>query len=282
VRVAAPFAGTLEQLQVKRGMSVASGTPLFALEQENEAAARREAQERLRNAQAQLDDLSKGKRQPELDTIRAQLAQAEASQKLSAATLARQQQLVEKNFVSKAALDEARSASERDRARIAELNAQLKTARLPARQDEIRAAQFTVQAAREALAQADWKLAQKSVRSSVEGLVTDTLYAQGEWVPAGSPVVSLLPPQNIKLRFFVPETLLGSISAGRAVSVRCDGCDAPISARIGYISPQAEYTPPVIYSRESRAKLVYMIEAWPGPADALRLHPGQPLEVRLQ
>ena len=164
---------------------------------------------------------------------------------------------------------------------MSELKAQLATARLAARPDEIRAAQAATAAAREALAQAEWRLEQKSLRAPRDGQVTDTLYVQGEWVPAGSPVVTLLPPTHIKVRFFIPEKILGSVKVGQPVSVRCDGCGEPITAPVSYISPQAEYTPPVIYSRENRAKLVFLLEARPAPAEATRLHPGQPVEVRL-
>ena len=125
-------------------------------------------------------------------------------------------------------------------------------------------------------------LTQKSLRAPQDGYVTDTLYVQGEWVPAGSPVVTLLPPANTKVRFFVPERILGSIRLGQQVSVLCDGCGEPVPAPVTYVAPQAEYTPPVIYSRENRAKLVFMVEARPAPAHAAKLHPGQPVEVRLQ
>lgn len=91
----------------------------------------------------------------------------------------------------------------------------------------------------------------------------------------------MLPPQNIKVRFFVGESVLGALKLGAPVSVRCDGCAAPIPAMIAFISPQAEYTPPVIYSRETRTKLVYLIEARSTPDDAVKLHPGQPVEVTL-
>ena len=101
-------------------------------------------------------------------------------------------------------------------------------------------------------------------------------------MPAGSPVVSLLPPGNVKLRFFVPETVVGKLSLGHAVEARCDGCAAAIAAKISYISPQPEFTPPVIYSNESRSKLVFLVEAEPRAQDAARLHPGQPLDIRLQ
>lgn len=282
VRVAAPFAGTLQSLAVKRGAQVKAGDPLFALEQENEAAARREAEERLRNAGAQLANLKKGKRAPELDAIRAQLAQAEAALKLSAVQLKRQEQLVAQNFISKERLDEARTAYDRDTQRVAELRAQLATARLAARPDEIKAAEYSVEAAKAALAQAEWRLAQKSVKAPVAGLVQDTHYVLGEWVTANAPVVSLLPPQNIKVRFFVRETELGAVKVGQKLAVTCDGCAAPLAAEVSFISPQAEFTPPVIYSRQERAKLVYLVEARPAADDATKLHPGQPVEVKFE
>jgi HlyD family secretion protein len=282
VRVAAPFAGTLEVLAVKRGTQVKAGDPLFTLEQENEAAARGEARERLRNAEAQLANLQKGKRPSEIEAIRAQLAQAEAALALSTTQLKRQEQLVEQNFIARERLDEARATHDRDVQRVAELKAQLATARLAARPDEIKAAEHNVEAAKAALAQAEWKLDQKSVKSAVAGLVQDTYFVHGEWVNANQPVVSLLPPQNIKARFFVPERELGAIRLGQKLALACDGCPAPIPAVVSFISPQAEYTPPVIYSQQERAKLVFLVEARPAPEDAVKLHPGQPLEVRFQ
>jgi len=282
VRLAAPIAGQLARLNVARGATVKAGDALFALEKENESAARREAEEHLRQAEAQYKNLLTGKRPEEIDAIRAQLAQAEAGLKLSAVNLARQEQLVRDNFVSKDKTDEARSGRDRDHARVNELKAQLAAGRLAARPDEIMAAQAAVAAARQALAQADWRLEQKSLRAPQDALVADTIYTQGEWVPAGSPVVSLLPPANIKVRFFIPENLLGAVKLGQAVGMRCDGCGDAIGATITYIAPQAEYTPPVIYSKDNRAKLVFLVEARPKPADAVKLHPGQPVEVKLQ
>lgn len=282
LRVASPLAGQLARLHVSRGATVRRGDPLFALEQDNEAAALRQAEGQLRQAEAQYRNLLTGKRPEEIDAIRAQLAQAEAGLRLSQSTLERQEELVRAKFVSQEAAETARSARDRDRARVSELKAQLAAASLAARPDEIKAARAASAAAREALAQAEWRLEQKSVRSPQDAEVADTLYVQGEWVPAGSPVIALLPPTNIKVRFFVPERILGSVKVGQRVSVRCDGCGDPISAPITYIAPQAEYTPPVIYSRENRAKLVFLAEARPSPAEAVRLHPGQPVEVRLQ
>jgi HlyD family secretion protein len=114
----------------------------------------------------------------------------------------------------------------------------------------------------------------------VAGLVVDTLYRPGEWVPAGAPVVSLLPPANVKIRFYVPETTVGTLRMGDAVNVRCDGCGADTAAAIRFIAPQAEFTPPVIYSREHRANLVFLVEARPSAPNPA-LHQGLPVEVAL-
>jgi HlyD family secretion protein len=173
----------------------------------------------------------------------------------------------------------ARAEYERDQARVAELQAELETAQLGARADEIEAAEAEVEAARAQLAQAEWRLDELSQAAPQAGLVIDTLYRPGEWVAAGAPVVQMLPPENIKLRFFVPEPQLGAIQVGALVEVRCDACAPGLTAEIRYIAPEAEYTPPVIYSREMRAKLVYLVEARPRQPDALR--PGQPADVTI-
>ena len=281
VRLAAPFAGSLTTLNVKRGDLVAANAPLFALEQENERAARDEAAARLARAEAQWGNLRTGRRPDEIAAIRAQLAQAEAAQKLSAADYARTAALVKSGFLSPTRLDEARTGAERDRARVAELNAQIRVAQLAGRPAELAASAADIKAAGELLAQAEWKLAQKSQRAPMAAMVVDTLYNRGEWVQAGAPVLSLLPPENIKLRFFIPQQQLGQVKVGQPVQVSCDGCAAPIAANISFISPQAEYTAPLIYSKENRATLVFLVEARPAPADAVKLHPGQPVEVKL-
>ncbi len=280
VYVASPVAGRLEALQVARGAQVAAGAPLFQLDRSSEQPARDDAAARLAQAEANLADLKKGKRPSELDAIQAQLAQANAMLQLSAAALRRQEHLVATHVASREALDEASAAHERDTARVAELEAELQTAHLGGRADEIQAAEAAVNAGRAQLAQADWRLDQLSQAAPKAGLVVDTLYRPGEWVTAGAPVVQLLPPANVKIRFFVPEPQLGAISVGDEVRVHCDACAPNLTAVISFISPDAEYTPPVIYSREMRAKLVYLVEAKPGEPSVLR--PGQPVDVTLQ
>jgi HlyD family secretion protein len=281
VRVAAPFAGTLQQLSVRRGAQVAAGAPLFALERENETAARREATERLAAAQARLANLQTGKRPPEIEMAAEQLQQARAARELSAANLKRQKQLLASGFVSMAVVDDASAQLKRDEAHVAELTASVATTKMPARDAEIRAAEADARAAQEVVAQSDWRLAQRAVAATATGLVNDTYYTVGDFVPAGSPVVSLLPPGNVKARFYVPEPMLARVRAGTEVKLTCDACGAPIPATIDYVSNRAEYTPPVLYSKENRGKLVFLVEARPAPVEAARLKPGQPIDVTL-
>jgi HlyD family secretion protein len=278
VRVAAPLSGTLLQLTVDRGAQVARDAPLFTLESEQERAARAEAEARVRQAQATLANLEKARRPPEIAAVRAQLAQAQASLRQSEADLARTEKLVADKFLAPQRRDEALATRDRDRARVAELGHQVQIANLPARSDEIAAANAEVKAASDTLAQAQWRVAQKTQTAPAAGLVVDTLYRSGEWVPAGSPVVSLLPPANVKIRFYVPETMVGTLRIGDRVGVRCDGCGSDIAAAIRFIAPQAEFTPPVIYSRENRANLVFLVEARPEAFNPA-LHPGLPVEV---
>ncbi|MFO1397487.1 MAG: HlyD family efflux transporter periplasmic adaptor subunit [Burkholderiales bacterium] len=282
VNVASPIAGRLDQLAVKRGDDVAAQAPLYALEAVSEAAAQRQAAEQVKAAEAQLADLKQGRRVPEQDVTRAQLAQARVDEQRAATTLARDEAQFRVGGIARAQLDDTRSAHAAAQARVTQLASELAVAQLPSRGEQIKAQAAQVEAARAALAQAAWKLDQKSVRSLQAGRVYDTLYREGEWVTAGGPVVRLLAPGNVKVRFFVPESIVGSLAVGRAVSIRCDGCAAAVPATLTYVANEAEFTPPIIYSNETRSKLVFMVEARPAPADAAKLHPGQPVSVELK
>jgi HlyD family secretion protein len=280
VYVASPFGGALRQLAVQPGQTVARDAPLFELDADSERAARDEAAARLESAKAQAADTGKGRRADEIAVTQAQLAQARAQALLASSELVRQQQLVAQGFISASRLDDARNAAEQGRARVAELQAALRVAQLPARSDERAAAAATTQAAADVLRQNEWRAQQKQQAAPADARVADTFFRVGEWVQAGQPVVALLPPGNIRARFFVPEAELGALALGDPVQVSCDGCGAPIAARISFIATQAEYTPPVIYSNAQRAKLVFRIDAKPEASQAERLKPGQPIDVR--
>jgi HlyD family secretion protein len=129
--------------------------------------------------------------------------------------------------------------------------------------------------------QANWRLDQLRRAAPAAGVIVDTLYREGEWVAAGSPVVRMLPPANIKVRFFVPQAELSRLPVGQEVTIRCDGCASTVAARVSYVATEPEYTPPIIYSNENRSKLVFMIEARPDEAERAALRPGQPVEVSL-
>jgi len=279
VYVAAPLPGTVT-LQVSRGNMVKRGEALFALESVAERSARDEAARRLAQARAGLEDARKGMRPTELAALRAQLQQAKDALNLAESEFGRQERLFQSGTVSAQDLDRARSARDQQTQLVARLQAELQTAGLGARSDQVVAAQANVRALEAALARAEWELSQKSQRAPEAALVYDTLYRSGEWVAAGRPVVSLLPPGNIKVRFFVPETRIAAIHPGDPVQVSVDGVEGTFGGNVSFISPRAEYTPPVIYSRENRAKLVFMVEATFPPEIAARLHPGQPVDVR--
>ena len=279
VYVAAPLSGRLETLAVQKGARVEAGAPLFTLERNAETAAQSEAAGQLRQAQARLEDLKKGLRPTELDALAARLEQARAVAELSRLELARQENLFKTHVISDRDYDQARLVHESNRRAVEELDAQIGTARLGGRSDAIAAAVAAVTAAAAALEHADWSVNQKTQSAPKAGLIYDTLYREGEFVAAGSPVVVLLPPDNLKVRFFVPEAEFAALKAGDRVHVTATGLPAPLEARVSYLSAQPEYTPPILYNRENRAKLVFMVEAVFDAAVARDLHPGQPADV---
>jgi len=281
VYVASPYGGALATLSVRRGMQVNTGDPLFALEQVSEKAARDETERKLNQARANLEDRRKGKRPSEIASLRAQLQQAQAALQLSLREVARQEGLASvPGAAVEVEVDRARSARDQNRQRVSQLEAELNTALLGSRTDQIVAAEAEVRAKEAALAKAEWDLAQKRQVAPKTGFVFDTLYREGEWVPAGRPVVVLLPPDHIKVRAFVSQPKLGSIKLGDPVHVTVDGVQGSIQGKISYISPKAEYTPPMLYSQGSRDKLVFMVEVLFDQVAVTNLHPGQPVDVR--
>jgi HlyD family secretion protein len=282
VYVAAPYAASLEKLAVHRGQQIDKDVELFALDSRPQKAALDEADRRLAQARATLEDLRKGRRPTEIESLAAMLEQAQASLVRNKVEYDRIEKLEKSGASSTEELDAARSARDQDRARVTQLEADLKTANLGSREDQIAAAEATVKAQEAMLVKAEWDLSQMKQSSTKAGLVFDTLYREGEWVAAGRPVVMLLPPANIKVRAFVPEPRIGELKLGDQLEVLIDGVEKPFVGKVSYISAKAEYTPPIIYSRQSRSKLVFMIELTFDPEVAAELHPGQPLDVRLK
>jgi HlyD family secretion protein len=282
IYVSSPLAGRLDTLAVEKGSRVPKGAPLFELEHASETAALNQADQQLQAALDQLQDISKGSRPEEIAAMEAHLGQSRAAEDLAKLDLARQSDLFKSGAISASDYDHARLTHKGLAQSVDEDKARLETARLGGRADAVAAAKAIVQAAQDSLDHAKWGVDQKSQAAPAEALVYDTLYRQGEYVSAGSPVVTLLPPANIKVRFFVSEPDFGLIKAGDRVSVSVDGVPSPLDGRVTYLSPQPEYTPPVLYNQDNRSKLVYMIEAVFPDKVAADLHPGEPVDVRLQ
>jgi HlyD family secretion protein len=278
IYVAAPLAGQLQKLAVQKGARVEAGAPLFTLEQSAELASLREMAERLRQAQAKLADLKKGQRPSELAALEARLAQTRTAAELSARELERATKLHQTTVLSDDNYDRARLNHEANQAIIAQTGAQLITAQLGSRVDAIAAAEAEVAATQALLDRAGWSVAQKAQTAPRAALVYDTLYREGEFVAAAAPVVALLPSENIKVRFFVPETEFATLQAGDRLQITINGRPT-LAAHISYLSPQPEYTPPVLYNRENRSKLVFLVEALFDRSSTRDLHPGQPVDV---
>ena len=232
VEMAPAIAGTLTDMPVHEGQRVRRGDPIFSLEAQREQDALQEATQHAAAARARYEDLTKGRRRQEIDVLGAQLQQAQAERTLAAIQLQRVRELYTGHTVPKSDLDVAQSNDRRAAARVKELQGQLEVARLAARNDLITAAGRDVDAADAVVAQSKWSLDQKSGHAPRDAWVEKVYRRVGEWIPAGAPVVSLLPDANRIVRFFVPEPELENIKPGQAVTVTCDNCPGGIGAHI--------------------------------------------------
>jgi HlyD family secretion protein len=281
VKVAPTQPGLLTDVTVARGDQVAVGAALFAQDDTADRAARDQARRQLGQAQEQLANLEAAGKPTEIEQAEANLADARAILDRMKSDLERGEGLIRTGAITLQTLDQRRADYRSATARVAGMEAALAQARAPLGRDrEIKAQRAAVEAARAGLEMAEWRLSQRRVSAPAAARVADVLARPGETMAAGAPVVSLLPPGNIFVRFFVPETDLAILHHGDAVAIICDSCPSGLSGMISFIAPQAEYTPPVIYSEMSRAKLVYKIEARSPPERAALLNPGQPVAVR--
>jgi len=281
VRMAPPVSGQIETFSVTEGDKVTVGQDLFTLENKREVALRDAAKAQLQHDRESLENLQKGRRPEEIDASEAALEQAKATLRRSKIFLERQEKLSPTRVISKQQLDDAREAYEEAEAHVNELTANLAVAHLLSRIDEVHAAESTVRASEANLYSQQWPVDQKNVKAPVDGIIFEKIYQRGEWVNAGSPVLTILPTNDTKVRFFVAQTALAKLHLKTKVLVRIDGQERPIEAFVTFISPQAQYTSPFIYSNEQRAKFVYLIEAEPAQKDKEGLHPGQPVDVEL-
>lgn len=272
--------GVVKTLNVKRGDEVLAGQTLFSLNDEREAANLRGASSQLERAKAMLSDLEKGLRDSEISAILARLEQAKSALDLAKLTLDRQQGLRRTGAGSQQNFDSASAGHDLASARVVELEAELITARLGARDDVLLSQLAEVERLRALVDEANWTLSQRHAVAPTDGFIEDVFYREGEFIAKGKAGVSLLAPENIKIRFFVPQEDFSAIKLGQNLKVYCDGCrEAGLSAEVSYISSNAEFTPPVIYSEGVRDKLVFMVEA---RLIGATLKPGQPVDVMVK
>lgn len=275
--VGAANAGPVSSIAVQRGDRVRAGQPLFALDAAQLTAARDQAAAQAAVAEAQLRDAEKGQRPQELAVYDAERAAAQAQTRQAQADYDRVAPLVARGIYAPAKLDQVKAALDTARANAAAVARRKAVGELGQRPDAVTAARSAVASAREALAAAQSRLDQISPRAPAAARVQDVFYQSGEWVAANQPVVALLSDDRVRLRFFVPEAEVARYRIGMAVRFSCDGCGPERMARINYVSPRPEFTPPVIYSREARQRLVFLVEARPDAGTPLA--PGQPVDI---
>ncbi len=272
-------AGRVSALSVAEGAQVSAGARLARLEDDIQRAELAAAQATLGEAQARLDKARAAQQRPEdVAILEAGERRAAAAFDLAGIELERQKSLVPKGAVSQATLDTAQHHYDQAQASLDEIRRQIDVARIAARAEDIAAAEAVLRQAQAQQEAAQVRLDRRDLKSPAPGRVQTLYYRVGELVPEGRPLVSVLPPDLVKIVFFVPEPVLPRLAPGARVFAACDGC-ADIAATVSFVSDVAEYTPPVIYSREERAKLVYRVEAMPQTPAAAR--PGQPVTVRL-
>ncbi|WP_269808343.1 HlyD family secretion protein [Klebsiella africana] len=271
----------IERLLINKGDNVATGQELVKIESFDAQNTLLRAEEKLSAESALLRNLESGERPEELDIIRSQIKKAQSAESQVKRQLGRYRKLYATHAISLAEWEDIRDELTQKGAQVEELINQLKARQLPARQDEISQQLSLVAAAKLERDKALWDVQQTTIVSPVNAQVFDIIYRPGERTSAGKPIISLLPPENIKVRFFIPEAMLGRFKVGAKVRLLCDGCSEPISGVINYISPEAEFTPPVIYSTKRREKLIFMAEAVPVPQQAERMKIGQPFDVEI-
>ncbi|MBF0164497.1 MAG: HlyD family efflux transporter periplasmic adaptor subunit [Magnetococcales bacterium] len=280
VRIGLPSGGRVTEIRVAKGARVEAGAVLFALEDDLERLGVAEATANLERTRALRDNLLTGKKTSEITVLEHQRSQAEANLRLSSLRKARQESLIRSDATSRDRLDEFVSARQRDAARVEELEATIQVARERGREAEIQAAEAALKSAEAGLRRAEWLLTQRVGVAGVAGLVEEVLFRPGETVAAQQPVVTVLPPGQVTIRFFLGAEAIGRLSPGAKLSLVCAGCPPDLTAHVSHIAAEAVYAPPVLYSREGKEKLVFAVEALPD-AHAARLHPGQPVIIHL-
>ena len=277
VYVSAATPGTIAEVAVTEGQAVHKGDVLFTLSSQQNESLLTAARARVAAAEAALANLTTGSRKDEIDVIRATLAKAQADVSLARETSARSGKLFAEGLIPQSKYDQDRAALASSEANVRQLLAQLKVAELPARDAQQAQAEANLAAAVADAEKAGADLADRTVIAPDDGRIERVFYDPGEMAGAGAPVLSLLPADALKVRFYVAESERPTLVIGQTVDVTCDGCADGMTAHLTYFASDPEFTPPVIYSRDERSRLSFRTEATLDPA--FTLPPGQPVTV---
>lgn len=279
IYLASPFYGVLMHLAVQRGQKVNKGQLLYSLDPNPQLMNISQIKGELAQAQSQLTDLKKPRRLQEIEAIEAQIEQTNAQITLADLRVSRYQKLVDKQASDKDSLDAALAYLQQQKELKMQYEANLALAKLGSRDDLITAQQGVVDSLIAKMNISQWELSQKTIYAPADGVIFDTYYRTGEYVAAQQSVLSLLTPENIRIEFFVPLEYLARLKVGQNISFDCEGCQNNNLAVINYISPDAEFLPPLVYSRDNSSKLVFRVKARiMNPAS---FKPGQPVMVNL-
>jgi HlyD family secretion protein len=281
VHLAPVTTAELTEVAVRMGDRVTPGQVVARQERTDAEIALAEAEAARGQAAAELADLREGSRPEEIRVIEASLEAARVRFHEAERRAERQIALASTGIVSEANLEQAVADRDTARSEIAQFEAELAVARLPARAGVVAAAESRLKGAEAAVRAAAWQLKQRDLASPVAGQVADVFRRTGELAGPTDPVASILPDGAYKLVVFVAETAVAGLAPGTELAVRCDGCPPDLTATVSYVSDEPEFTPPVIYSVENRQKLVYRVEARP-PPDGHTLRPGQIVDVALR
>jgi HlyD family secretion protein len=267
--LAAPVAGTLTSLAATEGQRVAAGAPLFTIDPATLSAQGEQARARIAEAGTQIAAAQATVQQAESEAAAAAADADKAKRDLNRLLAVRR---IDPAAVAGKDVDAAQAA-------LREANARLAAARdsAAARRSQVGAARAQQDQARGGAREVQIRVGQLSPSAPGPASVEDVFFRPGEWVAANQPVLALLPDSQVKVRFFVPEREVARYRPGRTIRFACDACPSGLSARITYVSPRPEFTPPIIYSRDSRDRLVFMVEA--RPDRPRRLMPGLPVDV---
>lgn len=277
VYVAPLTAGRIVGIAAVEGDSVMAGQTLVTLENDSETAAVRAAEAAVAVARANLDNLQTGSRAAEVAVVQASLHRAEADRDLARTTLLRSQRLLEQGRVPQAEVDRDRTALQSTEAQVEQLAAELEVSQLPARDAQRLAAEAALDMARAEADVARTRLQDRSLAAPIEGQVERRFFETGEVVASGVPVLSIFQPERMKAIFFVPEPSRTATRIGDRLTITCDGCPPGLTATISRLASDPQFTPPILYSRDERERLVFRAEAV--IAEGSGLLPGQPISL---